>query len=167
MTGSDIQEPVQKSATHAAGAVGHRPGQRGSAPRWIRLGATRALCTRWPRRLGLRRCEVVHRKLLDVWRARERLVAKLLGGWLQPPLGEPVESLARLPEVDNSPAPVDRARRVEDHARGWVALNIHVPVNRVVLLLRRAAELEPQSDCHFESSPRCLCASITPAGEPS
>ena len=53
--------------------------------------------------------EVVNREVLALRRVRKASVAELLHDWHELGLGEAVECLGGLPEVDHAPAPVDRA----------------------------------------------------------
>jgi len=53
--------------------------------------------------------EVVDREVLALRRIRKASVAELLHDWHELVLGEALECLSGLPEVDHAPAPVDRA----------------------------------------------------------
>src|SRR5438309_11822442 len=89
-------------------------------------------------RLRLRLEDVVDGELLQVRLARKRAIAELLERRPEPALHEAVEAIAGLPEVDDSPAPVDRSGRVENQAVGRVLLHTKRRVKGVVLLLRAA-----------------------------
>src|ERR1700736_4907150 len=94
--------------------------------------------------------EVVDREVLALRRVRKSSVAELLDDWHELVLGEAVECLSGLPEVDHAPAPVDRASRVNKQTVGpaeWTA-GVHGVVHGLVLLLRSAGELESYPDCH-------------------
>src|ERR1039457_3393853 len=102
----------------------------------------------------------MHRKLPYVRRTWKPSIAKLLARLLQPGSHEAVERLARLPEVDHAPSAVNRSRRVEDHARGRIALHVHALVNCVVLRLRPSRKLNPESDGHAVPFPRNVRARL-------
>src|SRR5208282_4538633 len=100
--------------------------------------------------------EVVDREVLTLRRARKGLVAELLDDWHEPVLGEAVECLSGLPEVDHAPASLDWAGRVDEQTVGPTerAAGVHGVVHRLVLLLCSASKPEPYPDCHRRSSPR-------------
>src|SRR5271167_3931327 len=100
------------------------------------------------RRLDRGHGVVVDRELLDVGRLGEREVTEVCDGWHEAMLNELIEFCAGVPEVNYAPAPVDRARRVEDQPAGWPVLDIEVVVDCDVLLLGTAGELQPESDGH-------------------
>jgi len=55
-------------------------------------------------------------ELFDVGRLVERAIAEPCDGWHEPVLSELVEVVAGMPEVECSPAPVDRTGRMEDQS---------------------------------------------------
>ena len=61
---------------------------------------------------------------------------------------EGVEIRPRVPEVDDAPAVVDRARRVEDEALRTVALRVDLVVPGVELVLTHPGELDADADRH-------------------
>jgi hypothetical protein len=63
---------------------------------------------------------------------------------------ESVEILARLPKIDDAPAAIDRARRVEHKPLGRIALGIDVVMNSIELLLRDTWKLQADTDRHEE-----------------
>src|SRR5271165_5713989 len=94
---------------------------------------------------------VVNRELPDVGWLGERKVTEILDGWHEPALDELVEGVAAVPEVEDAPAPVDRAGRVEDQPAWWPVLDVEVIVDCDVLLLGSSGKPNPQSDSHCRS----------------
>jgi len=95
---------------------------------------------------------LVDRKLLDVgWPLRLDSCGRHS---FHDPRGEGVEVLAGLPEVDDSPATIDRPRRVEKEPFRWCAIGVGVIVSLVELLLSDRWELDADADSHSPPSLR-------------
>src|SRR4051812_44060436 len=70
------------------------------------------------------------------------------------PRGEGIEVVAGLPEVDDSPATIDRPRRMEKEPFRWCAIGVGVIVSLVELLLSDRWELDADADSHSPPSLR-------------
>src|SRR5207244_5368904 len=75
---------------------------------------------------------------------------------LDPGLEEGVEVCARLPEIDDAPAALDRTGCVEQQPRWRRALRVDVVVRSVELIRCRPWKLDANTDCQSDSSCRTM-----------
>jgi len=94
----------------------------------------------------LRGDRLVNGKLLDVgWPLRLHSCCRHS---FRDPHGEGVEVLARLPEVDDPPATIDRPGCVEDEPLRRRAIGVDAIVTEVELLLSDPRQLDADTDSH-------------------
>src|SRR6202011_1203747 len=73
--------------------------------------------------------------------------------WLDPAFKEGIEICPRLPEVDDSPATIDRTGRMKQHPRRRRAIRIDLAVRSIELFLGHPRKLDADTDCQEDSLP--------------